>query len=181
MQLEYWLRRRDVQRWLAILALAVVAAVTGKFGERVTPNAPASGTIEGYPRLIDGDSFGLGQGEVRLKGIDAPEGKQTCVKDGRDWACGEAARAELKRLIGAEKIACRVTERDQHGRALSYCTAGGRDLNAGMVSSGLALSYGGYVKEETAARLARRGLWASEFQRPREWRRDHGIGGRSGT
>lgn len=181
MQLDYWLRRRDVQRWLAILLLAVIAAISGKVGERVNPTAPASGTIEGYPRLVDGDSFGLGGGEVRLKGIDAPEGKQTCLKDGRNWACGEASRAELKRLIGNEKIICRVAERDQHDRALAFCTAGGRDLNSGMVSSGFALSYGGYVKEETAARLARRGLWGSEFQRPREWRRDHGIGGRGGA
>ncbi len=116
-----------------------------------------------------------------MKGIDAPEGKQTCLRGGRDWSCGEAARSELQRLIGGQKVDCQVHERDQHNRLLAVCSTGGRDLNAAMVASGMALSYGGYIKEETAAKLARRGLWGSEFQRPREWRREHGIGGRGGV
>ena len=177
MQLDYWLRRRDVQRWIGILVLAVIAGLSGRGGDKVRPPDIAGDSVEGYPKLVDGDSFHLGNYEVRMKGIDAPEGRQTCLKDGRNWSCGEAARAELQRLIGGQKIVCKVDGRDQHNRVLGYCSAGGRDLNAGMVASGMALSYGGYLKEETAAKLARRGLWVSEFQRPREWRREHGIGG----
>ena len=181
MQLEYWLRRRDVQRWLGVAVLLLIAGLSGRIGDKVrAPDVPTGG-VEGYPRLVDGDSFHLGRDEVRLKGIDAPEGKQTCRRAGKEWSCGEDSRAELQRLIGGQKIICQVAERDQHGRLLGYCTAGTRDLNGGMVSSGMALSYGGYIKEETAAKLARRGLWGSEFQRPREWRREHGIGGRGGV
>jgi endonuclease YncB( thermonuclease family) len=180
MQLESWLKRRDVQRWLGVLALILIAIFgQQQRGQGPDPRAPlpAGNTVEGHPGLVDGDSFHLGRDEVRLKGIDAPEGRQTCRRDGREWRCGEAARTELARLIGGQKVVCRVVERDQHGRLLAQCSAGGRDLNAGMVASGMALAYGGYVKEETAAKLARRGLWGSEFQRPREWRRDHGVGG----
>jgi endonuclease YncB( thermonuclease family) len=40
----------------------------------------------------------------------------------------------------------------------------------------MALSYGDFVKEEMAARIARRGLWNSEFEKPRDWRRRNGVG-----
>ena len=44
-----------------------------------------------------------------------------------------------------------------------------------MVSQGLALTYRrysrDYVDEEADARAARRGIWASEFVPPWEWRR----------
>jgi endonuclease YncB( thermonuclease family) len=181
MQIDSWLKRREVRRGVTILVLAVLAALGGKIGDTIRNRDLPAGQVEGRPSLIDGDSFHLGSEEVRLKGIDAPEGRQTCQRDGREWRCGDAARTELQRLIQGQMVSCRVVERDQHGRLLAYCSAGARDLNAGMVASGLALSYGGYLKEETAARLARRGLWGSQFQRPREWRRDHGIGGRGGV
>ncbi len=49
------------------------------------------------------------------------------------------------------------------------------DLGAWMVRQGLALAYRRYsrehVDEETEARAARRGIWASEFVKPWEWRR----------
>lgn len=182
LQLQSWLARRDVRRWLGLAALVLIAALSGRGpgGSRMPgPSGPAGG-VEGHPRLVDGDSFHLGQGEVRLKGIDAPEGRQICQRDGRPWSCGEAARAELQRLIGSDKVVCTSVERDQHNRLLGYCTAGTRDLNAGMVASGMAVAFGGYIKEEMAAKLARRGLWGSQFQRPRDWRHEHGIGGHAG-
>ena len=128
-------------------------------------------------RVIDGDSLVVDGTEVRLQGIDAPEGPQTCRREGRDWACGEEARRELKRLIGTSKVECRVSRRDQHGRSLSRCTAGGKDLNRLLVEHGYALAYGDYEGEEQAAKAARRGIWGSEFQSPRDWRRARGIGG----
>lgn len=131
-------------------------------------------SISGRARLVDGDSFHLGAHEVRLEGIDAPEGPQTCIRNGRSWPCGEDARSELARLIGGREIACRARKRDQHRRLLATCTAGGRDLNAAMVEQGFAVAYGRYEREEKAAAAARRGLWSGEFERPREWRRLHG-------
>jgi endonuclease YncB( thermonuclease family) len=40
-----------------------------------------------------------------------------------------------------------------------------------MVAEGLAVAFGAYKSEEAQARSARRGLWASEFERPQDWRR----------
>ncbi len=51
----------------------------------------------------------------------------------------------------------------------------GEDINAWMVSQGLALAYRryslDYVDEEADAQAARRGIWAGEFVSPWEWRR----------
>ncbi|MBK9078254.1 MAG: thermonuclease family protein [Hyphomicrobium sp.] len=176
---------RDVQRqlvkWIAALIVAALGALFGQ--EHLTgsrPRTPSSGPapdqISGAGRAIDGDSLFVGRDEVRMKGIDAPEGKQVCTRDGRDWDCGNAARDELRRLIGKDVVQCQVFERDKHDRLLAACSAGGRDLNAGMVSSGMAVAYGGYLREQGDAKAKRRGLWGSEFQQPRDWRHERGIG-----
>ncbi len=48
-------------------------------------------------------------------------------------------------------------------------------MGAWMVQQGLALAYRrysvDYVHEEADAQAARRGIWASEFVKPWEWRR----------
>lgn len=171
-------------RWIATLILFVVAAIFGR--EQIgRPDRPGAGapfppSISGAGRPVDGDSLWVGRDEVRLKGIDAPEGRQSCTRDGAAWACGDAARDQLRNLIGKDVVSCRVEERDQHGRLLAYCAAGGRDLNRGMVSSGMAVAYGGYVREEGEAKASKRGLWASEFTRPRNWRDEHRSGGDRG-
>lgn len=175
--LEQWLRRKDVQRAIGVAVLAVIAAIGSQFDKTPRGLPPDTDQVSGHPRLVDGDSFHMSGYEVRMKGIDAPEGRQTCQRNGREWRCGDAARDELQRLIGGQKVTCQVHERDQHTRLLATCMAGERNLNAAMVASGMALAYGGYVKEETSAKLARRGLWGSEFQKPRAWRREHGVGG----
>jgi endonuclease YncB( thermonuclease family) len=66
------------------------------------------------------------------------------------------------------------TERDRYGRLLGRCRAGDVDLNAAMVESGHALAFRRYtsrlVPQEDAAREARRGMWAGEFQAPWDFR-----------
>ena len=161
--------------------LAIVAAVYGPHrggGGWPRPNSsdPAPGQVSGDARLIDGDSLYVGGDEVRLKDIDAPEGRQTCQRAGADWACGDAARDELRRLIGGNSVQCRVLERDKHGRLLAYCSAGGHDLNREMVANGMAVSFGGFNGEEADARSAHRELWGSQFERPQNWRHERGIG-----
>ena len=55
------------------------------------------------------------------------------------------------------------------------CYVNGTDLNAVMVTSGLALAYrtysSGYVSQERDAKRAKRKLWAGEFVAPWDWRR----------
>jgi endonuclease YncB( thermonuclease family) len=165
---------RSPQRWPVVLGLLIVLAALQWWQQRGRAVDGPDGHLEGRPRLVDGDSFHMGGNEVRLVGIDAPEGRQTCTRGHATWRCGEESRAYLARLVAGQAVSCRSTERDQHGRYLAVCTGGGRELNREMVASGMALAYGNYEKEEAAARAAKRGLWSGEFQRPREWRRSRG-------
>jgi endonuclease YncB( thermonuclease family) len=114
--------------------------------------------------------------ELRLKGIDAPELGQLCHREGRPWRCGLAAKAALEREIRGV-VSCVGRGRDRYGRALVTCRAGGADIAAALARGGMALAYGGYEREEAEARDARRGVWASSFERPEDWRRAHPRGG----
>lgn len=88
-----------------------------------------------------------------------------------------AARRRAPRwpgLVGGQAVACQGRGRDRYGRLLAVCTAGGRDLNAAMVSAGWAVAYGAYDAEEFRARAAGAGAWAGGFDRPADWRGTHG-------
>lgn len=58
------------------------------------------------------------------------------------------------------------------------CRLDGVDLNAWIVSEGLAVAYRRYSTDyaltEAAARQAMRGVWAGRFLEPAEWRRTKG-------
>lgn len=135
--------------------------------------APAQEMV-GQPTPIDGDSFELGDTGVRLFGIDAPEGRQSCTRDGAAWACGEAAAQTLRELMANGPVRCRQIERDAYDRAVATCTAGGVDLGDAMVRSGHALALPNgearYGEAEALARAARLGIWAGTFERPADWR-----------
>jgi endonuclease YncB( thermonuclease family) len=181
---QSWDRRRLVS-WVTGIVLSV-AVVTLERACGLSPHnrrdtgqqtLPAGGVVEGTANLTDGDSFHIKGIEIRMLGIDAPEGRQTCERNGRTWPCGEEARRHLQSLIGNNTVRCEGNELDQHGRMLGTCTAGGRDLNREMVASGFAVAFGRqYTREEDAARRSGAGLWSGTFQRPQDWRRDHGVG-----
>ncbi|MCB1505205.1 MAG: thermonuclease family protein [Hyphomicrobiaceae bacterium] len=178
-QIERVIRRHPRWRWPIVALLVVLLMLFSRLDQWVSErNAAPDGTqvLSGFAKVIDGDSLRVDGGEVRLKDIDAPEGRQTCERDGKEWDCGEEARRKLTALIGGQKVTCHSIERDKHNRFLAYCEAQGRSLNEAMVETGMALSYGGYRSNEQSAKASRRGLWAGQFQKPRDWRRERGIG-----
>jgi endonuclease YncB( thermonuclease family) len=166
-------RSRPLWRRLADLfvALTVIAAVAfaAAFLERRSAE-----TFAGQVRVIDGDSLAMGERRLRLKGIDAPELAQRCRRDSVEYACGVEARLRLRALIGGEAVSCVSDGVDRYGRDLVRCEAGGRDLNRIMVRSGHAVSFGDYGNEEQVARRQGAGLWAGDFDLPKEWRAIHG-------
>ncbi len=167
--------RRELWRTAGIIAALGLMALVQMVWRGLTPET--TDIVTGAARVIDGDSLRIGATEVRLKGVDAPEGRQTCERDGATWRCGEAAANELRRLTQGGDVSCRIIEKDQHGRSLAFCDSEGRDINRALVLSGAALDYGHYRQEEAEARAAKRGLWAGTFERPRDWRRRNGAGG----
>lgn len=161
-----WRRLWDGLLTVAILGLLILLAAR--------LNHTGMRTLEGRVVVNDGDSITLGSERIRLRGIDAPEYNQTCAKDGAIYPCGRRAREALVALVGGRPVSCSGWERDRYGRLLATCSAGGAELNRGMVEAGWAVAYGDYRAEEQTARGKGSGLWAGSFERPRDWREMHG-------
>ena len=114
--------------------------------------------ITGQPRVIDGDTLAIAGQRIRLHGIDAPERRQPCYRDGKPWRCGEDAAKALAGKIDHRPVTCEERDQGGYGRIVAVCYAGGDDLNAWMVAQGLALAYRryslDYVDQEADARPA---------------------------
>ncbi|MCP3419275.1 MULTISPECIES: thermonuclease family protein [Bradyrhizobium] len=131
--------------------------------------------LSGPPRIVDGNTIEIEQTKIRLSGIDAPETDQICLDThGQKWACGIAARDELIKHSNGQTWDCHTTGRDEYGRSLGSCFIAGEDVNAWMVRSGWALSWGRnihiYAVYEVVASHAYAGLWSGAFITPWDWR-----------
>lgn len=142
------------------------------FALLLTSASANAAPVVGVGNAIDGDSLKVGETEVRLYGIDAPEFTQTCQRDGRAWGCGSDATYQLSKLVNGKQVSCSLVGTDVHGRTLARCKVGEIDLNRTMVATGYALAYRrystDYVSAEESAKLARRGIWTSKFEQPSE-------------
>jgi len=138
---------------------------------------PSFTTLKGRPRIIDGDTIELAGRRIRLHGIDAPEMKQTCTREGKEWLCGQEAIWALARIIEEHWVTCQQKDVDRYKRivAVCYMAEGQIDINGLMVEQGWALAYRkyseDYVGQEEGAKASRAGIWAGEFMPPWEWRR----------
>lgn len=124
---------------------------SGAGDPRATPPADAFEVTIDY--VYDGDSLRTDAGEVRLIGIDAPEGTPTPE-------CGaDAARDRLRELLpeGDSAWAAYDAERtDRFDRALLYLwNDEGRFVNATMLAEGLAAPYDSTPNTTYAEQLQR--------------------------
>ena len=131
-------------------ALAVLAAGEAPAAERLAGPFPAE-----VLRVIDGDTLAvrvpvwLGQEldvHVRLRGIDTPEVHGKCRRE-RDLAAEATA---LLAKAATPQVTLRNVEGDKYfGRVEADVTAaGGADLSATMLASGLARPYDGGKRGE---------------------------------
>jgi endonuclease YncB( thermonuclease family) len=151
------------------LTAAVACCVA--LGSGVRAETILSGTAAG----LDEDSIALQGKRVRLFGIDAPGLDQTCKRGGRQWSCGRDAARALSQLVAGNTVRCRVIVEDKLRRLIiGDCTLGGESLSRWMVRNGWAVmnsrQTNAYADDEADAREARRGIWASEFEMPWDWR-----------
>lgn len=162
-------RKRSLPRPLldygvTILLLGVLIFLASRLNETETR------TAEGRAVIVDGDSLELGGQRVRLRGIDAPEYRQTCSRNGSKYPCGRASREALAQLTAGRAVTCSGWRNDRYGRLLGDCKAGGVDLNSAQVAAGWAVAYGDFEGEEASARAAKAGIWAGTFAWPQDWR-----------
>ncbi|WP_342587162.1 thermonuclease family protein [Kumtagia ephedrae] len=160
--------RRFFDLLLAVAILGLLALLAARL-DRVETRR-----LSGAVVVNDGDTITVGTEKIRLRGIDAPEFTQSCMRDGKSYPCGRQARQRLRTLIGNQPVACSGWQRDKFGRLLGTCSAGSTELNRTLVEEGWAVAFGDFEDEELSARRAGRGLWAGEFDRPRHWRDTHG-------
>jgi endonuclease YncB( thermonuclease family) len=126
-------------------------------------------------RVVDGDTIELEGITYRLHGIDAPEAGQSCNRsNGKRWPCGKQAITALEDLVSAGGIACDDRGADGYGRTIGVCTSNGQDLNALMVSAGMAWAFTkystDYVELERKAKAKRIGVWQADTTTPWDYR-----------
>ena len=130
-------------------------------------------------QVIDGDSLKRHQMRYRIQGIDAPELKQLCWIEDKQWSCGEASRDYLRKIQGIEGLFCIKVDEDRYRRDIVKCSVqtndGIKDVGSIMVEEGYALAYRQYskeyIEEEKRAKDMKKGIWKSRFIYPWEWRR----------
>ena len=143
----------------------------------------------GPVRVIDGDTIDVGETRVRLHGVDAAEGDQTCETGGAVWPCGRWVTGRVRDLFEGSEALCEPVDVDRYGRIVARCSveALGRikeeglriDMGAEIVGRGLAIAYvkysDDYAAVEAVARAKGAGVFAGTMATPAEHRA--GAGG----
>jgi endonuclease YncB( thermonuclease family) len=125
--------------------------------------------------VVDGDSLLVSLApsrdvEVRLFGIDSPEG---------DQPYGNRAREALAGLVAGREVTVTPVDRDSYGRTVARVSVGEREVNTELVRAGAAWVYRKYTDDplllaaETEAREAHRGIWSlakADQVPPWDWR-----------
>ena len=132
--------------------------------------------ISGFAVVTDGDTIKISNKKIRLHGIDAPEKKQNCTKNLKEYNCGVAATEALIKKIGKNVVKCLTQKnKDRYNRFIGVCFADQEDLNKWMVRNGYAIAYRRYSKDyildEDFAETNKLGLWSGAFLKPEKWRK----------
>ena len=137
----------------------------------LTINQVKSQTI----KIVDGDTIHLNGEKIRFTGIDTPELKQSCLKDGVKDLCGVTAKQILIDKIGNNNVECISEGKDQYKRILAECFVNNESLSSYLVRSGYAFAYRRYSKkfvpDEDFARINKIGMWSMKFDYPWNYRK----------
>ena len=128
-------------------------------------------------KITDGDTIKINGEKIRFSGIDTPELKQTCIKDGENNSCGLTAKQILIDKIAKNKVKCIKEGKDRYKRILAECFVNNESLSRYLVRSGYAFAYRKYSKkfiiDEDYARANKLGIWSMEFEYPWDFRKNN--------
>ena len=126
-------------------------------------------------KITDGDTIKINGEKIRFSGIDTPELKQTCLKEGIKNFCGKDAKQILIDKIADNKVTCVREGKDRYKRTLAECFVNNESLSSYLVRSGYAFAYRRYskkfVSDEDYARINKIGMWSMEFDYPWDYRK----------
>ena len=131
-------------------------------------------------KAVDGDTFDIGTERIRIWGIDAPEGRARCTRDGKTWKPARDSTAALETCLKGTTVTCRVQKVERRWLKVRYVSECWRDdskedVAACMVRSGWATDWPGYsgghyAPLEAEPKAAKRGVWQCEGEPPtRRW------------
>ena len=128
-------------------------------------------------KITDGDTIKINGEKIRFSGIDTPELKQNCIKEGESDPCGITAKQILIDKIGNNKVICIRESKDQYKRTLAECFVNDESLSSYLVRSGYAFAYRRYSKkfiiDENYAKFNKLGMWSMVFDYPWDWRKKY--------
>ena len=128
-------------------------------------------------KVVDGDTIHLNGEKIRFNGIDTPELKQTCIKEGNKDYCGVTAKKILIDKIGSNTVECISQAKDQYKRTLAECFVNNESLSSYLVRSGYAFAYRKYskkfIEDENYAKANKLGMWSMEFDYPWDFRKNN--------
>ena len=142
------------------------ASETPRYESKATRTSPASTFNGRVMSVVDGDTIVVLDAqrsyEIRLQGIDAPEGGQ---------AFGGRSSQNLSDLIAEKEVTVTWHKRDRYRRIVGEVSINGRDICLEQIKAGMAWHYKYYQSEQTPedralyadaeveARASRRGIW----------------------
>jgi endonuclease YncB( thermonuclease family) len=128
-------------------------------------------------KIVDGDTIHLNGEKIRFTGIDTPELKQTCIKEGINNYCGVTAKQILIDKIADNTVKCISEGKDQYKRTLAECFINNESLSSYLVRSGYAFAYKKYskkfIEDENFAKTNQLGMWSMKFEYPWDFRKNN--------
>ena len=128
-------------------------------------------------KVVDGDTIHLNGKKIRFSGIDTPELKQKCTKNGVIVLCGINAKKALIGKVENNIINCLSEGKDRYNRILAECFVNSESLSSFLVRSGHAFAYRKYskkfIKDEDFARINKLGMWSMQFDYPWDFRKNN--------
>jgi endonuclease YncB( thermonuclease family) len=147
-------RRRDIRRWLLLVPPLMLAGAlldpsliepVGPLADQpelVAATFTPCGPGRGAACVIDGDTFKLGDRDIRITGIDAPElAEPKCAAEA---ALARQSADRLRVLLSDgqfEMIAHRLQRQDRYGRDLMVIRRGDQSIGRQLIDEGLAHRY----------------------------------------
>ena len=127
--------------------------------------------------VVDGDTIHLNGKKIRFTGIDTPELKQICNKQGIKDYCGLTAKKILIDKIANKTVECISQGKDQYKRTLAECFVNNESLSSYLVRSGYAFAYRKYskkfIEDENYAKTNNLGMWSMKFEYPWDFRKSN--------